>query len=167
MTKSEIWFAKLADDVIIPSKREEDAGFDIYAHFDSPHMVFEPHETRMVPTGLICAFDKEYVMELWERGSTGTKGIGQRCGIIDANFRGEIFVLLTNHNTKRLLITKETSESALESLAEDYIIYPYNKAICQAVMAVVPTLHIREVPADEVLAVPSERGAGALGSSGK
>lgn len=167
MEKNEILFAKLADDVIIPSKRDEDAGFDIYAHFESPHMVFSPHETRMVPTGLVCAFDKSYVMVLKERGSTGTKGIGQRCGIVDSGFRGELFVPLTNYNDKHLVITKETSESAIAALSEEYVVYPYAKAICQALIVPVPAVHIKEVSVDEIMAIDSERGAGAVGSSGK
>ena len=167
MEKNEILFAKLADDVIIPTKRDEDAGFDIYAHFEGVNFVLRPHETRMVPTGLVCAFDKSYVMVLKERGSTGTKGIGQRCGIVDSGFRGEIFVPLSNHNDEPVVITKETSESVLNALADDYIVYPYTKAICQALILPVPAVHTKEVSVDEIMAIGSERGAGAVGSSGK
>lgn len=163
----DILFAKLYPDVIIPSKRDEDAGFDIYARFDEDHIVLRPHETKMIPTGLICAFDKSLVMKLYERGSTGTKGIGQRCGIIDSGYRDEIFVPITNHNDKPLVITKETNSSALDTLRDEYIIYPYSKAICQAVMAYVPPCRAREASAEDVKAVSSERGAGKLGSSGK
>lgn len=162
-----ICFAKRHPDAIIPTKRVEDAGFDIYARFDENHIVFQPHETKMIPTGLSSAFDKHLVMELWERGSTGTKGIGQRCGVIDSGYRNEIFVPLTNHNDKPLIITKETSESALDALKDDYIVYPYSKAICQAVMAYVPPCTTKEISLDELLAMTSERGTGCLGSSGK
>ncbi|MGN1156149.1 MAG: dUTP diphosphatase [Agathobacter sp.] len=167
MEKNEILFAKLADDVIIPSKRDEDAGFDIYAHFDEPYMVLAPHETRMVPTGLVCAFDQSYVMVLKERGSTGSKGIGLRCGVVDSGFRGQIFVCMTNHNEKSLVITKEMSPGAVEALSDDYVVYPYNKAICQAVLLPLPDVHAREVSVDEIMAIGSERGTGAVGSSGK
>lgn len=167
MTNNEILMAKLADDVIIPSKRDADAGFDIYAHFAETHMVIQPHETKMIPTGLICAFSEDYVMQLWERGSTGTKGIGQRCGVIDSNYRGEIFVPVTNHNDRPLLITKETSAATLDSLSADYIVYPYTKAITQALMAYSPKVHVRETTVDEIMSVESDRGEGALGSTGK
>lgn len=167
MDKDTILIARLYGDVIVPSKNDWDAGFDIYAHFDEPQMYFEPHETRMIPTGLLFAFDTSYVMTLWERGSTGTKGIGQRCGVIEGSYRGELFVPVTNHNDKPMLITKETNESALEALKDDYILYPYSKAICQAVMLPLPELRTEEVSVREVLDVHSERGAGCLGSSGK
>lgn len=167
MKNNEILMAKLADDVIIPSKRDADGCFDIYAHFEEDHMIIQPNETKMIPTGLICAFSPDYAMILKERGSTGTKGIGQRCGVIDSNYRGQIFVPVTNHNEKPLVITKAKSEMTLEVLGADYVVYPYSKAITQALMTVVPKLTIRETTVEEVLSVESDRGEGALGSTGK
>lgn len=167
MSKDTIMFAKLYDDVCVPTKRDEDGCFDIYPHFDSEHMYFAPHETRMVPTGLISAFDQSYQVFLKERGSTGTKGIGQRSGVIDSGYRGEWLIPITNHNDKPLLITKETSEMALEALSDDYVVYPYSKAICQAAVVPVPPVHVEEVSKDYIRSIPSERGEGRLGSSGK
>lgn len=167
MTNNEILMAKLADDVILPSKRDADIGFDLYAHFSESHLLIQPHETKMIPTGLICAFSEDYWMELKERGSTGTKGMGQRCGVIDSNYRGEIFIPITNHNTKPLLITKEVSELALEVLSADYIVYPYSKAVAQAIMHFAPKMKVREATVEEVRSVESDRGDGALGSTGK
>lgn len=163
----EILFARLREDAKIPFKRNEDAGYDIYASFKEDHMKLEPHETKMIPSGLICAFSSDLVMQLWERGSTGTKGIGQRCGVIDSGYRDEIFVPITNHNTKPLLITKETNESVLATLKDDFIIYPYTKAICQGLMEFVPPTTTKEMLPEEIRAIPSERGCGKLGSSGK
>lgn len=163
----ELIFASPFDDVKTPNKKPGDAGYDIYAHFNEEHMVIKPHETKMIPTDLHTAFNENYVMILKERGSTGTKGIGQRCGVVDSSFRGAIFAPITNHNDKPLLITKETSESALEALKEDYIVYPYSKAICQAVMAYVPKLITHRVSMDVYAKYTTERGTGALGSSGK
>ena len=55
-----IKFAKIKDKAIIPSKRDEDAGYDIYACLDRPYMVIMPHETKMIPTGIASACDKDY-----------------------------------------------------------------------------------------------------------
>lgn len=165
LEKNEILFAKLREDAIIPSKREEDAGFDIYANFDAPYMIIYPHETKMIPTGLACAFDRSYVLVLKERGSTGTKGLGQRCGVIDSGFRGEIFVPLTNHNDAPVVIAKSDLRDL--RIVSSRIIYPYTKAICQAILLPLPAVRAREVTVDELLAIPSERGAGVTGSSGK
>lgn len=77
-----IYFAKVKEQAIIPTKREEDGAFDIYACFEEDYMIIEPHETKMIPTGLASAFSADYVAILKERGSNGSKGIGQRAGVI-------------------------------------------------------------------------------------
>lgn len=102
-----IKFAKIKSNAIIPSKREEDAGYDIYPCFDEDYIIIYPHETKMIPTGIASAFSNDYVAILKERGSTGTKGIGQRCGVIDSGFRGEYFVPITNHNNIPIIIIKK------------------------------------------------------------
>ena len=166
-TKDILLMARMADDVKIPTKRAGDSCFDIYAHFEEHDMVIQPHETVMVPTGLMCAFAPDYVMILKERGSTGTKGIGQRSGVVDSNYRGEIFVPITNHNDKPLLITKETNAGTLDILRDDYIVYPYSKAISQALVLPVAPVEVKEVCPEMIAGLTTERGNGALGSSGK
>ena len=121
----------------------------------------------MISTNLASAFSSDYVMILKERGSTGSKGIAQRCGVVDSGFRGEIFVPITNTNSKPLLISKDVTDSMLKSLQDDYIVYPYTKAICQAIMVKVPKLTIKEISYEELLKFESERGTGCLGSSNK
>jgi DUTP diphosphatase len=49
----------------------------------------------------------------------------------------------------------------------NYILYPYEKAICQALVLPVPEVEIEEYTYEELKAIPSERGTGRLGSSGK
>ena len=164
---TKILFAKVKPDAIIPTKREEDAGFDIYSLFDEENIVINPHETKMIPTGLATAFDSKYVAILKERGSTGIKGIGQRSGVVDSGYRNEIFVPITNHNDKPLIITKETNQTTLEILAEDYIIYPYSKAICQMILLELPQLQTKEISYEELKNIKSERGMTCLGQSGK
>ena len=46
-------------------------------------------------------------------------------------------------------------------------LYPYEKAICQALVVPVPTVDIEEITYDELKAISSDRGVGSLGSSGK
>lgn len=52
---------------------------------------------------------------------------------------------------------------------DDYtpIIYPYSKAIAQAEVCEVPAMNQYEITYEELLQIPSKRGIGALGSSGK
>lgn len=79
--KDKLQFCLLSGDAMLPEKNDEDAGYDIYACFSEPWMIIQPHQTVMIPTGIASVFDKKYVAILKERGSTGTKGMGQRSGV--------------------------------------------------------------------------------------
>lgn len=177
---TKIYFAKVRPEATIPSKRNEDAGYDIYACFDEDCMVIAPHETRLIPTGIASACDSEYCFILKERGSTGTRGIAQRCGVIDSGYRNEWFVPITNASNKWIVICKETMteeklKDAIWSEREKYRnvlhfdiqCYPYEKAISQALVIPVPQTTVEEITLDELKQIASERGDGALGSSGK
>ena len=163
-------FAKVRPTAKIPTKREEDAGYDIYADFEDDFILINPHETVMIPTGIASACDTDYCFVLKERGSTGTKGMAQRCGIIDSGYRSEWFVPITNTTDNYIMIAKsdDTSTDVFGSIPMKKIIrYPYEKAICQALVIPVPTVDVEEYTYEELLAIPSNRGTGALGSSGK
>lgn len=157
-----IYFSKVKPNAIIPSKRDEDGAFDIYACFAEDYIVIQPHETKMIPTGLASAFSSDYVAILKERGSNGSKGIGQRAGVIDSGYRGEWFVPLTNHNPVPVYITKVAFKEQ-----GNCIVYPYDKAISQCLMVEVPKFTTTTIPYEELLEFKSERGTGALGSSNK
>lgn len=165
MNKQKIYFAKMRDEAVIPSKRKEDGAFDIYACFEEDFIEISPHETKMIPTGIASAFSEDYVAILKERGSTGTKGMGQRAGVVDSGYRGEWFVPVTNHNNQTLVIVKANIKR--DDTFKDAIIYPYEKAISQCIMVEVPKLSTQEISYAELLKFESERGTGSLGSSGK
>lgn len=167
-------FAKVREGAIIPSKNREDMGYDVYANFQEDMMIIPSHTTVMIPTGIASAMSEHYGVILKERGSTGTKGIAQRSGVIEGSYRGEWFVPITNTTDSILIISKLSKE---ESLAKIYknplnrgkgvIVYPYTKAITQAVVIPVPVMTVHEISYEELLEIPSKRGTGALGSSNK
>lgn len=178
--RTTVYFAKVKPNAIIPSKRVEDAGFDIYPCFEDKYMIISPHETKLIPTGIASVCDDDYCFVLKERGSTGTKGIAQRCGVIDSGFRGEWFVPITNASDKWLVICKETMtedelKDAVWSVREKFRkvlhfeiqCYPYEKAICQAMLIPVPKTEVKEISFEDLKNIKSERGDGALGSSQK
>lgn len=162
-------FAKMYDDVIIPTKRDGDAGYDIYARLEQPSMIIEPHATVLIPTGLRVWVPNGYYMQLFERGSTGSKGIGQRAGVIDSSYTGEILVPITNHSPDRLILAKPnaTPPAGLEDIWDNYKIIYTNKAITQGVVLPVQNFTVLEVSEEEILHRDTERGEGMLGSSGK
>ena len=47
------------------------------------------------------------------------------------------------------------------------IIYPYEKAIAQLIIHEVPKMNVKEISFNELKKIPSKRGDGMLGSSGK
>lgn len=161
----EIWFAKTHSDAKIPTKRDEDAGYDIYPAFDGDGICIDPHTTVMISAGVCSAFSDDYVMVLKERGSTGTKGIGQRCGVIDSGFRDTWQIPITNENDYPIFIVKK--DVPFNYGDGKCVIYPYEKAIAQALLLPVPKVTIVEKTIEEVLNVNSERQTGMLGSSGK
>lgn len=169
-------FAKTKPNAIIPTKRLEDAGYDVYPCFDEDYIIIKPHTTVIIPTGIASACDTDYCFILHERSSTGTKGMAQRCGIIDSGYRGEWGVPITNTNDVPIVICKKEFIATFSDFASvlllpygkaNYILYPYEKAICQALIIPVPEVEIEEYTYEELKAIPSERGTGRLGSSGK
>jgi len=160
-----IKFAKIKSDAIIPTKRDEDAGYDIYPCFENDFILIPPHNTVMIPTGIACACDTDYCFIVKERGSTGTKGMAQRCGVIDSGYRNEIFVPITNTTAFNMYIIKKGVEKQRVGLHGT--LYPYENAIAQLLLVPVPTADVRECTYNELKAIPSNRGGGNLGSSGK
>ena len=159
-----IMFAKLREGAVIPSKRDEDSDYDLYACFEEEEFVIPALSTRLVPTGIISAFDESLGVKFEERGSN-TKWCGiVQAGVIDSGYRGEWFCAIYNGNTLPVHISKAVSE--VQRL-EDRVMVPYSKAVCQFNVREIPKVDIQEVRPETVLACESARGAGALGSSGK
>lgn len=163
-----IYWAKVKEDAIVPTKRWEDAGYDLYPCFEEDYIEIAPNQTKLVPLGVASAFDPKYVLFLKERGSTGTKGMAQRSGVIDSGYRGEYMAPVTNVNTKTIRIAKKAVvETWSAEEKEGLLIYPYEKAICQGVLLEMPQIESEEISYEDLQAIESERGAGKLGSSGK
>lgn len=164
-----VYFSQLRADAVIPSKRHEDAGYDIYPCIEEDYVMIPAHTTVKIPTGIASAFSSEYYIQFAERGSTGTRGIAQRCGVIDSGYRGEWFIPVTNTNPYPLYIAKAESVQRLysEHKGERFDIYPAEKAICQALVLPVPQTQIVVVSKEELEGITSERSKGCLGSSNK
>ena len=161
---TKILFAKVKPDAIIPTKRDADGCYDVYANFDEEMFVIQPHQVRLVPTGIASAFDKKYRIGIRERGSNTKGTLIVMAGQIDSNFRGMWFVALYNGNDIPVAISKEVTDVVK---TEDYIQVPYTKAIAQFAVEIVPEVEVKEVTFDDIKAIESDRGFGMLGSSNK
>lgn len=196
LNDNDLIFAKVRPNAIIPTKNDENAGFDIYACFDEDFIVIPAHKTVLVPTGIASATTEKYYLQVQERGSTGSKGIKYSAGVIDSGYRGEIFIALSNVNDEAVIISKLNVSDLIKKHSEqdnfgnvilkygdekwnsvwvnntldgfdNASIYPYSKAIAQLLVYYVPPMNVKETSYEELLQIPSKRGTGALGSSGK
>lgn len=166
----------------IPTKTKENIGYDVYHTYEEPFAI-QPHETVMLPTGLAVAIvdvnsingyiqsSNDFALIAKDRGSTGSIGLHTYCGVIDAGYRGEIFIAIHNSND----VPVEFDE--VEKTKKEYddfgnlqcIVYPLNKAIAQLIL--VESYHVESAEIDDEASwsalCNTERGTGALGSSGK
>lgn len=167
-----LYFAKVKENAVVPTKDSWNAGYDIYPCFDEDYFVIKPNETKLVPTGIASAIDEGYYIQIQERGSSGSKGIKYSAGVIDSSYRGEWFLATTNTNPKPVLILKkdinEFDELSRKIIEDGYIVYPYSKALFQGIVHCVHNeFESKEISFDELKEIPSQRGSGNLGSSGK
>lgn len=85
---------RLTETAKLPTRAHpSDAGMDLYAD----ETVTIPHFGRaVVKTGIAVAIPEMYVGLIWPRSGLAAKGISTDAGVIDAGYRGEIGVVLTN-----------------------------------------------------------------------
>lgn len=173
--EDKIYFAKMKEGAVIPTKREEDAGYDLYACFDEDFFVVEAGKTRAIPTALAVAYSKKYYAQIEERSSMAKLGIKKSGGVMDSGYRGEYLIVTYNTNDKPFVISKKTAEEIGKSFFVDgkkydtseVILYPYTKAICEMVLQIVPKMEEQELSYEELKNIPSARKTGGFGSSNK
>lgn len=169
--EKEIYFAKIKTNAIIPSKKEEDAGYDIYACFDEDIIFLKPNETKLIPTGIAWASSPSFYLQIEERSSTGTKGIKKSAGVVDSGYRGEIKIAITNSNNRPLIFTNISEEDLNKNYSEmvvnNPLIYSTKKAIAQGIIHRVENIKVNEISYEELLKIPSSRGDNGWGSSNK
>lgn len=181
-----IKFSKENERCIIPSKSNENAGYDLYADPELEIIFIEPLATAMVSTGIRSIIPEDYYAQIQERGSTGVKAMKYGAGVIDSSYRGIWNIVITNCSSKPLVIydeTKISEDDIVDSLIakigvlgktidrnkilDNLILYPMSKGIAQFVLLPVPKTKIEEVTVNEILSNKTERMEGKLGSSGK
>ena len=123
----------------------QSAGMDLRANIDSP-ITLKPMERRLIPTGLYIALPQGYEAQVRPRSGLALKhGITvlNTPGTIDADYRGELMVLLINFS------------------AEDFIINA-GERIAQMVIA----RHEQAAFVEVDILDETERGAGGYGHTG-
>ena len=133
-------------DLPLPAYQSEGAaGMDLHAAIDND-VVIEPGRIEMIPCGFAIALPIGFEGQIRPRsGLAVTHGISvlNSPGTIDADYRGEVKVLLINHGSAPFRVTREMR-------------------IAQLLIAPVPRVQWQEVPA-----LPSTtRGEGGYGHTG-
>ncbi|GIO93347.1 MULTISPECIES: dUTP diphosphatase [Paenibacillus] len=135
------------EDVKLPVKMSElAAGFDLHAAVPEP-VVLQPGERKLIPAGFAMAMPAELEAQIRPRSGLAFKH-GITClnspGTIDADYRGEVKVLLINLGQEPFTIER-------------------NERIAQMVFQTVPAVAFAEV---EELS-ETVRGTGGFGHTGK
>ena len=103
---------KVLDNSITLPKYEtvSSAGMDIRAFIPEGKIEIEPQERKLIPTGLCLEIPKGYEVQIRPRSGLALKNgitVLNSPGTIDADYRGELRVILINHSAERFLITNE------------------------------------------------------------
>lgn len=130
----------------LPSRGSElAAGYDLYAALPEP-VEIGPGHTEKIPTGISLEIPEGYAGFVYARSGLASKqGLApaNKVGVVDADYRGEIFVFLHNHG-----ISSRTVEQG--------------ERIAQLIVAPFMELEFNEV--NELS--ETQRGEGGFGSTG-
>jgi dUTP pyrophosphatase len=135
-----------AKDLALPAyATEQSAGLDLLAAISEP-ITLKPNARALIPTGLAMALPDGYEAQIRPRSGLALKhGISlvNSPGTIDADYRGEVGVIIINHGSEAFTIERGMRIAQM-------VIAPYTRATFS-----------------EVLELPSSaRGEGGFGSTG-
>lgn len=135
------------EDIPLPQKMSEAAsGFDLHAAVGEP-VTLKPGERQLIPTGFALSMPPELEAQIRPRSGLAYKhGITtlNSPGTIDADYRGEVKVLLINHGHEAFTIQRQ-------------------ERIAQMVFQLVPVIRLTEVTE----LTETERGSGGFGHTGR
>ena len=143
---TEILIKRLSKEVPIP-KYETDgsSGLDLSAYIDN-NIEIKPGKSKIIPTGLVVAIPENFEVQIRPRSGLAAKNqisVLNTPGTIDADYRGELKVILINLSNKSFVVEK-------------------GLRIAQMVLCPVVKAKFREVESLE----DTKRGSGGFGSTG-
>ena len=143
---TEILIKRLSDKVLLPKyETEGSSGLDLAAHINES-IEIKPGSTAIIPTGLAVSIPKNFEIQIRPRSGLAAKNqlsVLNTPGTIDADYRGEIKVILINLSDKVFVVEK-------------------GLRIAQMVVCPVIKVSLKEVKNLEI----TERGSSGFGSTG-
>ena len=143
---TEILIKRLSKDVALPKyETEGSSGLDLAAHTDKQIKIL-PGKSEIIPTGLAIEIPKNFEIQIRPRSGLAAKSqisVLNTPGTIDADYRGELKVILINLSDKVFVVEK-------------------GLRIAQMVLCPVVKATFKEVTKLE----NTERGSGGFGSTG-
>ena len=143
---TEILIKRLSDNVSLPKyETEGSSGMDLAANINEK-IEIKPGATVIVPTGISVSIPKNFEIQIRPRSGLAAKNqisVLNTPGTIDADYRGELKVILINLGTKSFLIEN-------------------GARIAQMVICPVVKAKLKEVKILE----DTKRGSGGFGSTG-
>ena len=143
---TEILIKRLSKDVALPKyETEGSSGLDLAANTDKQIKIL-PGKSEVIPTGLAVAIPKNFEIQIRPRSGLAAKSqisVLNTPGTIDADYRGELKVILINLSDKVFVVEK-------------------GLRIAQMILCPVVKATLKEVTELE----NTERGSGGLGSTG-
>ena len=143
---TEILIKRLSNEVPLP-KYETDgsSGLDLAAYVNK-NIIIKPGKSEIIPTGLAVAIPKNFEIQIRPRSGLAAKSqisVLNTPGTIDADYRGELKVILINLSSKSFIVEK-------------------GLRIAQMVLCPIVKAKLREVKSLE----NTKRGSGGFGSTG-
>ena len=143
---TEILIKRLSKDVALPKyETEGSSGLDLAANTDKQIKIL-PGKSEIIPTGLAVAIPKNFEIQIRPRSGLAAKSqisVLNTPGTIDADYRGELKVILINLSDKVFVVEK-------------------GSRIAQMVLCPIVKATLKEVTELE----NTERGSGGFGSTG-
>jgi dUTP pyrophosphatase len=126
------------------------SGFDIRANLTEP-LILNPNNFKLIPTGLYFELPENFEIQVRPRSGLAAKNgvtVLNTPGTIDADYRGEIKVIIIN-------------------LGQEPFTINHGDRIAQAVVASVTAKNIINLNRVTQISQDTERGSGGFGSTGK
>ena len=128
----------------LPSRAyDNDAGFDLYA---DESVRINAHQRANIRTGIRVEIPEGYCLLIKDRGSTPGLGLTHAAGVVDQDYRGEVFLTVINFTSWPIDIS--TGDKLLQ-----FLVVP------------VPKVTLKDVTSTGGISTSTSRGEKKLGSS--